>query len=77
MRLVRRIYELTGRFPDSERYGLASQMCRAAVSVPSNIAEQPNDLRGQLFEILAMLNGLITGTKPQSSRTSIHYSLFP
>ena len=36
---VRKIYELTSRFPRNEVYGLASQMQRAAVSVPSNIAE--------------------------------------
>ena len=33
------IYTLTASFPKSEVYGLASQMQRAAVSVPSNIAE--------------------------------------
>ena len=37
--LVRIVYELTSRFPRSETYGLASQMQRAAVSIPSNIAE--------------------------------------
>lgn len=37
--LVRIVYELTSRFPRSEIYGLASQMQRAAVSIPSNIAE--------------------------------------
>lgn len=37
--LVRMIYELTSKFPRHEIYGLASQMQRAAVSVPSNIAE--------------------------------------
>jgi len=32
-------YEVTAHLPDRERYGLCSQMQRAAVSVPSNIAE--------------------------------------
>lgn len=33
------IYNITGVFPDSERFGLANQMRRVAVSVGSNIAE--------------------------------------
>ncbi len=37
--LVKEIYELTQNFPDSEKYGLVSQMRRCAVSIPSNIAE--------------------------------------
>lgn len=32
------VYALTDKFPKSETYGLASQMQRAAVSIPSNIA---------------------------------------
>jgi four helix bundle protein len=37
--LAEAIYKVTTRFPDSEKFGLTSQMRRAAVSVPSNIAE--------------------------------------
>jgi four helix bundle protein len=39
MDLADMIYEVTERFPARERFGLAYQMRKAAVSVPSNIAE--------------------------------------
>lgn len=37
--LVKDIYLITNEFPRQERYGLVSQINRAAVSIPSNIAE--------------------------------------
>jgi four helix bundle protein len=37
--LAKETYRITRRFPAHERFGLSSQMQRAAVSVPSNIAE--------------------------------------
>ena len=37
--LVKRVYQVASDFPSDERFGLASQMRRAAVSIPSNIAE--------------------------------------
>ncbi len=61
------IYELTKEFPREEMYGLASQMRRAAVSIPSNIAEGAGRLntseyrqflgiaRGSSFELLTQL----------------------
>lgn len=39
MSLVMDIYDASESFPPSERYGLANQIQRAAVSIPSNIAE--------------------------------------
>jgi four helix bundle protein len=53
MELVVRIYELTEKFPSSELYGLTSQMRRAAISIPSNIAEGRR--RGSKKEFLRFL----------------------
>jgi four helix bundle protein len=39
MQLVTACYELTRSFPDRERFGLSSELQRAAVSVPANVAE--------------------------------------
>lgn len=39
MDLVDAVYKVSAHFPQEERFGLASQMRRSAVSIPSNIAE--------------------------------------
>ncbi len=39
MILVKQVYQIVDLLPKDEKFGLKSQMCRAAVSIPSNIAE--------------------------------------
>ena len=60
--LVIAIYELTDKFPKSELYGLTSQMRRAAISIPSNIAEGRR--RGHKKEFLHfLLNAFSSGAE--------------
>ena len=58
--LVVAVYKLTDAFPREEMFGLVSQMRRAAVSIPSNIAE--GRLRGYRKEYKQfLLNGFGSG----------------
>jgi four helix bundle protein len=67
MSLAREVYAITKNFPRDEAFGLTSQLRRAAVSIPSNIAEGHGRLsdksfavflsqaRGSLFEVETQL----------------------
>jgi four helix bundle protein len=54
MELVEQLYRVSEQFPDREKYGLSAQLRRAAVSIPSNIAE--GHARNHLKEYLNHLS---------------------
>jgi four helix bundle protein len=49
MLLVEDVYGISRRFPADERYGLTSQLRRAAISIPSNIGEGSRRKRRKVF----------------------------
>lgn len=66
MELVSAVYKLTRTFPDSERFGLASQIQRAAVSIPSNIAEGQGRLATKEFrQFLGIARGSLKELETQ------------
>ena len=58
MTLVTRLYEVTQTFPKEELFGITSQMRRAAVSIPSNIAEGYGRIYGkETLKFLSIAQG--------------------
>lgn len=58
--LAKVVYQLTKNFPSEEKFGLVAQMRRAAVSVPSNIAEgQARHTTGEFIQFISHAEGSI------------------
>lgn len=65
-RLATEIYRATESFPKAEMYGLTSQLRRAAVSVPSNIAEGEGRLtKGEFCHFLGLARGSLLELETQ------------
>jgi four helix bundle protein len=64
--LVKDVYKLTSKFPTDERFGTVSQMRRAAVSVPSNIAEgQARRTTGNFIRFISNAEGSLAELETQ------------
>jgi four helix bundle protein len=66
MSVAEAIYRVTARFPGEEKYGLVVQLRRAAVSIPSNIAEgQGRNTRGEFAQFLGNAKGSLCEVQTQ------------
>ena len=66
MSLAKLVYQLTRGFPSDERYGLIAQLRRAAVSVPSNIAEgQARKGTNEFLQFLSVATGSLAELETQ------------
>jgi four helix bundle protein len=66
MELVTEIYQITRIFPKDERFGLISQLRRAAVSVPSNVAEgYGRNSRNELHHFIGQARGSLCEVETQ------------
>ena len=59
MQLPGTVYRFTATFPKEEMFGLTSQLRRASISIPSNIAEEQGRVnRGEFLQLLGVAGGL-------------------
>jgi len=68
MVLAEQIYRITSRYPAEEKFGLVAQMRRAAISIPSNIAEgQARRTTGEFVQFLSHAEGSLAELDTQLS----------
>lgn len=66
MDFAEKIYKITSKFPKDENYGLISQVRRAAVSIPSNIAEgSSRNSTKEFIQFLHVANGSLSEIETQ------------
>ena len=64
--LVKEVYKISRTFPTDEKFGLVSQMRRAAVSIPSNIAEgQARHTTGEFVQFISHAEGSVAELRTQ------------
>ena len=64
--LVKKVYVLTQKYPDLERFGLVAQMRRASVSIPSKIAEgQARHTAREFIQFLSHSEGSVAELETQ------------
>lgn len=76
IQLVAQIYVLTKKLPKHELYGLSSQMQRAVVSVPSNIAEgYSRNHKAEYIQFLSIARASLAELDTQLEIASLTYTL--
>jgi four helix bundle protein len=74
MDLVDEVYFIAAKLPKYEQYGLSSQMIRAAVSIPSNIAEgRSRNHKLEFIHFLSIANGSASELETQLTIAKKHY----
>src|SRR5438046_2192891 len=64
--LAKMTYTLTAQFPNGEKFGLVAQMRRAAISIPSNIAEgQARHTTGEFIQFISHAEGSVAELSTQ------------
>jgi len=66
IQLAKLVYMLTAQFPKEEKFGFVAQMRRAAISIPSNIAEgQARHTTGEFIQFISHAEGSVAELNTQ------------